>query len=311
MDDPLDFVEMKDVPLREVWEHEAHDFTRWLAAAENLERLSGALGIHPSLEPLGAEVQVGPFAADIVASNPADGSRVLIENQLEGSDHTHLGQILTYLAGVEAQTVVWVARDFRDEHRSAIRWLNDHTVEPFAFFAVRVRVVRIADSPHALLFEVLEHPSAWDRRVRAAVDRPRSELTEFRRKFWASYAEQYPNDGVAAGYAANSFWAWVYAAELNLAPYLAQSGVGVWVRGRRGESADAVRHRLQRWERPLRDQLGVEIGDATPWGAYANSHYSCDTADRSNWPDMVEWLHTTLTNYRQVLEADPPPPAAD
>ena len=301
----MDFAELKDVPLREVWEHEAHDFTRWLASAENLARLSEAIGIHPSLEPLGSEVQVGPFAADIVASKPADGSRVLIENQLEGSDHTHLGQILTYLAGVEAQTVVWVAREFRDEHRSVIRWLNDHTVEPFEFFAVRVRVVRIADSPRALVFEVLEHPSAWDRRVRATVARPRSEWTAFYRDFWAYYAKQYPDYGIRAVYGVSSLWVRIEAAKLILSAYLARNNVGVCVRGGRGEAAEAVLQRLQPYERSLRDQLGVEIGDTTAAGNYASSFYSCNTRESDNWPDMAEWLHTTITNYRQVLEEAP------
>ena len=304
----MDFAELKDVELRDVWEDEARDFTPWLTSAENLERLSEAIGI-PSLEPLGSEVQVGPFAADIVASNPADGSIVVIENQLEGSDHKHLGQILTYLAGVEAQTVVWVARDFREEHRSAIRWLNDHTVEPFAFFAVRVRVVRIADSQRALLFEVLEHPSAWDRSVRATVDRPRSELTEFRRQFWAFYAERYTEDGVPAGHAKSSSWVWIDSAKLNLAPYVARADVGVCVRGGHGEPAETVRQRLQRWEQPLRDRIGVEIGDGTSWGTYAYSTYPGDTRNSDNWPAMADWLHATITNYRQVLEADPPPSA--
>ena len=151
----LEFGELKDVTLRDVWGNEAQHFTPWLAA--NMERLSEAIGI--PLESEGTEVAVEQFSADIVARNPADGSRVLIENQLEGSDHRHLGQILTYLAGVQAQTVIWVARDFDESHRSAIRWLNDHTEEPFAFFAVRVRVVQIADSPLVPLFEVLERPS--------------------------------------------------------------------------------------------------------------------------------------------------------
>ena len=297
--------ELKDVELRTVWKHEAQDFTPWLA--ENLERLSKAIGI--PLEHEGSEVQVEQFAADIVARNPMDDSRVLIENQLEGSDHTHLGQILTYLAGVEAQTVVWVAREFGEAHRSAIRWLNDHTVEPFAFFAVRVRVVRIANSLPALLFEVLEHPSAWDRRVRTVLDRPRSELTNFRREFWTRYAERYPDDGVKAGYAASSFWVEIKTAELTLAPYLAKIGVGVWVRGRSGESREAVLQRLRRWEELLRIRLGVEIGDVGPGGGYANSHYQLDTIDRDNWPAAAEWLHDKILKYREVLETAPEPVA--
>lgn len=307
----MDLAELRDVEPREVWEHEARDFTPWLA--ENLERLSQAIGI-PALELEGTEVQVEQFAADVVAVDPADGSRVLIENQLADSDHDHLGKILTYLAGVQAQTVVWVAPRFEEAHRSAVRWLNDHTVAPFAFFAVRVRVVQIADSPRALLFEVLEHPSAWDRRVRATVDRPHSERTKFRREFWTFYAERHPDDGVPADNQTSSVWIPVEAAELNLAPYLTQHSVGVCVRGDRGESPEAFYQRFRRWEAKLRDQLQAKDNYADEGrykGRYAYSSYSCDTSERDNWPAMADWLHTKITEYRQVLESAPAPPPAD
>ena len=141
-----------------------------------------------------------------------------------------------------------------------------------------------------------------------------SELTEFRREFWAYYAERYPDDGVAAGCATSSFWVWIEAAELNLAPYVARDHVGVRVRGCHGEPAKEVHQRLQCWERSLRDRLGVEIGDATDatdGGSYANSRSFGDTSDRGNWPALTEWLHTRITEYRQILEAAPAPPAAD
>ena len=296
----MEFGELKNVTLRDVWGHEAKDFTPWLAA--NMERLSKAIGVPLELED--TEVAVEQFSADIVARNPADDSRVLIENQLEGSDHTHLGQILTYLAGVQAQTVVWIARDFAESHRSAIRWLNDHTVESFAFFAVRVRVVQIADSPLVPMFEVLERPSSWDRTVRRTVDET-SDLTRFRREFWAYYAKRHPHDGILAGYGAASFWVWIASAELNLSLYVAQGSVGVWVRGRRSEPAEAVRERLQPWEQDLRDELEVKVGEGTSWGSFANSHYEIDTNDRGNWPDMADWLHRKRADYRRVLENRP------
>jgi len=294
----LEFGELKNVNLRDVWGHEANDFTPWLAA--NMERLSKAIGVPMELE--GTEVDVERFSADVVARNPSDDSRVLIENQLEGSDHTHLGQILTYLAGLEARTVVWIARDFDESHRSAIRWLNDHTMETYAFFAVQVRVVQIADSPLVPLFDVLERPSAWERSVRETID---SERSEFRRQFWTHYAKKYPNDGVSVGYAGSSFWVWIESAGLNLAPYLAKGSVGVWVRGRRRESAEEVRERIQPWEQDLRDALGVEIGEGTSWGSYANSYFSADTKNRDNWTEMAEWLHNRISKYRRVLESPP------
>lgn len=155
------FGRLEDVEPRSAWAHEAHAFTPWLA--ENLDRLSEAIGI--PLELTGREVGVGRYSADILASSPGDGAVVLIENQLEASDHTHLGQILTYLAGLEAQVVIWLAPQFREEHLSALRWLNQHTDDRFSFFAVRLRVVKIGNSPPAPLFDILEKPNTWDRRV--------------------------------------------------------------------------------------------------------------------------------------------------
>lgn len=301
----MKFGELQNVTLRDVWSHEAIDFTPWLS--ENMDRLSEAIGIPLELE--GTEVAVERFSADIVARNPIDNSRILIENQLEDSDHTHLGQILTYLAGMEAQTVIWIAREFDESHRSAVRWLNDHTLETFAFFAVRVRVVKIADSPLVPLFEVLERPSGWDRSVRRNAG-ARSDLSRFRRDFWAWYAARHPDGGVSAGHEASSFWIWIPSAELYLSVYVALDAVGVSVRGRRGESPAAVRDRIQAREPELRTQLDVEIGEGTSWGSFAKSRRAFDTQERGNWPAMADWLHDKSAAYRRVLEASPAPPGS-
>ena len=172
--------ELKDVPIRDVWDHEAYDFTPWLA--ENLHRLAATLGVE--LELMGTEVMVGPYRADIVCRVPTDGTTVLIENQLEHADLQHLGQVLAYLAGLEAKIVVWIARDFGAAHLSALRWLNEHTPDRFSFFAVKVRAVKIGDSLSAPVFEVTERPNDWDRQVRATND-SLSKLGAFRRDFWA------------------------------------------------------------------------------------------------------------------------------
>ena len=123
---------LERVDVRKAWPHEAMDFTPWLA--ENLNRLAAELGLELELED--TEKHVGPYRADIVARVPLTDDRVLIENQLEWANLQHLGQVLAYLAGLEAKIVVWIATGFLDEHRTAIRWLNEHTVGGFAFFAV-------------------------------------------------------------------------------------------------------------------------------------------------------------------------------
>lgn len=183
--------ELVTADLRKAWPHEAHNFTPWLA--KNLDRLSDVIGLDLDLE--GSEVQVGPYRADIVANDPSDGTRVLIENQLEDANLRHLGQVLAYLAGLEAKVVVWIAKEFDEQHRSAIRWLNDHTDDPFAFFAIRVRVVRIAESPLAPVFEVLERPNEWDRRVQESTRTGElSERGQFWRAFWNHVASNYPDE---------------------------------------------------------------------------------------------------------------------
>ncbi len=111
--------------LRKAWDRESEDFTPWLAKPENIELLGEELGL--DLEVEAQEKNVGPFRADILCKDTANGDWVLIENQLEKTDHTHLGQLLTYAAGLQAVTIVWVAERFCDEHRAALDWLNELT----------------------------------------------------------------------------------------------------------------------------------------------------------------------------------------
>ena len=126
----MEIGKLEYVEPRLAWAHEANSFTPWLA--EHIEQLGEVLAIPLELE--GTEVAVENFSADILARNLADNSCVLIENQLEGTDHRHLGQIMTYLAGLEVRTIVWIATEFREPHFSALKWLNEHTPETFAFF---------------------------------------------------------------------------------------------------------------------------------------------------------------------------------
>ena len=296
----VEFSRLEDVDLRSAWRHEANDFTPWLA--ENLEWLSDAVGIWLELQ--GTEVSVEQFSADILARNQEDGSNVLIENQLEGTDHTHLGQILTYLAGLEARTVIWIARDFHEAHLSAVRWLNENTTDTFAFFAVRLKVVQIGDSPLAPIFEVLERPSGWERQLRTISREKREDLSDvgvFRREYWAYYAKRHPDDGVPLGHASSSVWHEVHDKNLIISQYVARSSVGVFLRGRRNEQEEIVFPRVTQYQDTFRVQLGVELKKAR-WGtAYDIDSMQIDTRDKSNWNKMADWHHKYLNNCRRIL----------
>ena len=155
--------ELIKVPLREFWEGEASDFTPWLADEENIGLLGDTIGVELEVE--AQERNVGPFRADILCKDISTDNWVLIENQLEPTDHTHLGQLLTYAAGLNAVTVVWIAESFTNEHRAALDWLNKITAEGFSFFGLEIELWRIGDSPIAPKFNVVSHPNNWTKTV--------------------------------------------------------------------------------------------------------------------------------------------------
>jgi Domain of unknown function (DUF4268) len=158
------------VALIEAWPTEDQNFTPWLGTPENIKLLGEALDMELEVE--ATEHPVGAFAADILARavDEADEHHVIIENQYGRTNHGHLGQILTYLAGVEgAKTVVWIAERIQSDHRAAIDWLNANTTEEYSFFAIEIELWRIGNSPPAPRFNVIASPNDWTRRTRAAV----------------------------------------------------------------------------------------------------------------------------------------------
>ena len=308
--DDSELGELKDVDVREVWDHEAYNFTPWLA--KNLDRLSAVLDVDLELED--TEKYVGPYRADIVCRVPADGTVVLIENQLEHADLQHLGQVLAYLAGLEAKIVVWIARGFGDAHLSALRWLNEHTPEQFAFFAVRVRVVRIEDSRRAPVFEVIERPNEWLRPSSL------SELGRFRRNFWQHLAERHPDaPRLSPGFAAsNAYHTELPSVNMRICQYIASDHVGVYLSDGRGESDEDMLTRLKPHLPSLRDALGAASKEDR-LGRLSEDYFRDDelanypclvtlsvkTKDTDNWDRMADWLDDRRRLFERVLGGDP------
>lgn len=178
---------LEPVLARSIWTNEARDFTPWLLA--NAERLGEALGIE--LELTAAEHPVGGFSLDLVGRDLTNDAVLIVENQLGGTDHSHLGQILTYAAGTGASTIVWLATAFREEHRQALDWLNEQTAENIHFFGVQISVVRIGGSAPAPLLDVVAKPNDWQKQVRSAArTRSVSGRAEQYRQFWALYLQR-------------------------------------------------------------------------------------------------------------------------
>jgi hypothetical protein len=155
--------QLQKVDIRDVWSNEAQDFTPWLAEDANIKLLGDAIGLELEVE--AQEKDVGPFRADILCKDTATGNWVLIENQLERTDHSHMGQLITYAAGLKAVTIIWIASRFTDEHRAAVDWLNEITDGDFNFFGLEVEVWKIGESAAAPKFNIVSAPNNWTQTV--------------------------------------------------------------------------------------------------------------------------------------------------
>lgn len=179
---------LKKIELRKAWKHEAADFTNWLAEEENLALLSDEIGIDIRL--LQTEASVGKFNVDILAEEEKTGRKVIIENQLEMTNHAHLGQLITYASGHNAGIIIWIVRGVRDEHKQAVDWLNEHSDEEINLFLIKMELWQIGDSAPAPKFHIISQPNDWAKAVKKMS--VKSELTEtklLQLEFWNKFKE--------------------------------------------------------------------------------------------------------------------------
>ncbi len=177
---------LHEVDIRKVWPHEQYDFSKWLAAEENIQELGNVLNL--SLTDIETERLVGSYRCDILCRDEITGKVVLIENQLEQTNHDHLGKILTYASGLDASVVVWVVAAARDEHASAIEWLNKHTDDSISFFLIEIHAYKIGDSEPASQFKIIEQPNDFAKIVkRISQDKEMNESQGCRLEFWTQF----------------------------------------------------------------------------------------------------------------------------
>lgn len=180
---------LKEVELRDLWKHEQYDFSEWLAKPENIEYLNDILGL--SLTDIEKEASVGTYRCDIFAKDETSGTRVIIENQLETSNHDHLGKIITYASGLDATIIVWIVEEAREEHCSAIEWLNNNTVEEIGFFLIELHAYKIGNSAAAPMFKVIERPNDFIKTSKSANagDKKEYRRNTERKEFWVKLNE--------------------------------------------------------------------------------------------------------------------------
>tara|TARA_B100001964_G_scaffold228663_1_gene280081 strand:- start:60 stop:1001 length:942 start_codon:yes stop_codon:yes gene_type:complete len=174
---------LEQLDLRKQWKGEATDFTPWLAKEENIKLLGDVLHIELELE--AQEKNVGAFKADILCKDTINDNYVLIENQLEKTDHNHLGQLMTYAAGLNAVTIVWIAAKVTEEHRAALDWLNRITDEDINFFGIEIELYKIGNSVPAPKFSIVSKPNDWSKTIKRSVASGKITDTKlFQQEYW-------------------------------------------------------------------------------------------------------------------------------
>ncbi len=303
----------EQVELRSIWASEDKGFTPWLAEPENIALLGETIGLRLEVEK--REKEVGPFSADILCRDADQDQWVLIENQLERTDHTHLGQLLTYAAGLKAVTIVWVARRFTDEHRAALDWLNEITDERFQFFGLEVEAWRIGESPPAAKFNLVSKPNDWTRRIAngaaRGADHGLSETKQLQLEFWTRFRD----------------FADEHAERLRVTKPPARN----WWRfsvGRSGFDLCAIANPMKdelraeflithdesaaiyEWFFAQREQLEHELGEPLVWNSADDVtmkrllvQRQADLEDRDAWPEYHRWLVEKLDKLDEVFRS--------
>lgn len=175
-----------------MWKYEANDFTKWLAKEENLNTLSEEIGI--DIELLSTEVKTGSFSTDILAVETNTNNKIVIENQLEVTNHDHLGKIITYASGHDAKTIIWIVKDAREEHRQAIDWLNEHTDEKINIFLCRIELWRIGNSDIAPKIQIVSIPNNWTKTLKKSADTKMTSREILKYNYWTQVKETIDNE---------------------------------------------------------------------------------------------------------------------
>lgn len=297
---------LEAVDPREAWPKEDGDFTPWLAKDDNIRLLGEAIGA--DLEVVGSEQNVGQFRADILCRNTDTDRRVLIENQLERTDHTHLGQLMTYAAGLDAVTVVWVARRFTEEHRAALDWLNKITGDEIGFFGIELW--RIGNSDPAPKFNIVSKPNDWTKPSGGPSGRFQTNWQKFRIAYWQALWNAFGETMEQRGYRQPSSYYFpssrVGRAGFRLYPLLSTSDQSIAVQleiGTHDAKADyaTLYNDREAVEREVGDRLLWEECPGMKSSRITLRRPDCDPEDRELWQEQHAWFAEKLKLFHDVF----------
>ena len=298
---------LKEIDIRTVWPHEQYDFSKWLAQDENIQELGDSLNL--SLTDVETETSVGNFRCDILAKDELTGKMVLIENQLEATNHDHLGKIITYASGLDAAVVVWIVASARDEHAAAIEWLNKHTDDEISFFLLEVHAYQIGDSDPAPQFTIIEQPNDFVKTVKSvAKSADMNESQKQRLEFWTRFNDVVESKGKPFNKRKATTDHWynvaIGSSDANISIDLVNKEhkirVSLWISDNK-ELFDALFIR--------RDEIEAALGFSLEWNRLDNKKASyisayikgLDFKKQDNYPELMEQIIDMVVKMKKTF----------
>jgi hypothetical protein len=292
---------------RDIWKHEALDFTQWLAKEENISILCEELGIE--IENIKPEASAGRYNVDIIADEIDSKRKVIIENQLEPTDHKHLGQILTYASSYDAAIIIWIVTDYTEEHRQAIDWFNRNIVQGISFFLVQVEVYKIGNSDAAPKFNLICEPNDWGKTIKKSEGGDtHSDLKLQQQEFWETLKEYASKISTKLNFgrvAKPRHW-------YNLSIGTSRCHIALTQNSQKQYVGCEI---YIRNDRPLFDQLlnnkdiiESELGMELEWMELPDATasrilvtYKGNPRDLNKWPEFQTWLVKTADAFSRVF----------
>ena len=296
------------LPLREIWNHEATDFTPWLE--ENIEILGDVIGLHLSV--VEREKTIGTFSLDLLAEDDSS-NKVIIENQLETTDHKHLGQVLVYMIGLDAKTAIWICSDARQEHISVVNWLNEITPADMLFYLIKVEGIKIGESLPAPLFSVVCAPSE-DIKEMGRTKEEFAERHKLRLEFWARLLEKskartqlHSNRSPTKDY-----WLSTTAgkAGLTYTYNITKDAASVGLYIDKGKNSDDLNRQIFKIFHDKKDEIEADFGGSLVWdvvegrrycGIYWNTHDS-GLFDQEKWDSLQNKLIDAMIRLERAFK---------
>lgn len=298
---------LKEVDIRDVWAHEQHDFSKWLAKEENIKELSDTLNL--SLTDIETEKYVGTYRCDIICRDEITGKNVLIENQLEQTNHDHLGKIITYASGLEAGVIIWIVSNARQEHSSAIEWLNNNTIDDIAFFLIEVHAYKIGDSSPAPMFKIIEQPNDFIKTTKTMARKGKLTETETRRlEFWTMFNDVIEQRGYPFKKRKATSDHWYNVAigssqcniEIDLVNKDHKIRVGVWITDNKDMYDDLYEHK---------DEIERIVGEPLIWDRLDKKKASIisleiqglDFKKQDNYPELMNEIIDKVVSLKKAF----------